>query len=421
MRHSLLRAKMVAFEVLAEDPPPEGFIWGELITFDDSGKAVPMAVGKVMPTKVAAPRMEASSKVSVNSWYDSGIRLAPPVTSWHDGGLRLEAPPSAPASTPSAHASGTRAVDIEELYIGRRIGKGTQSEVRLGELPGKAGRVALKVGLKPASIAIAREAAVLPVMAGRPGFPTLLHYEVDGPDTPGGALVLELLGPSLDDLKRSGNGSPSETAFTGRTLLRIGSDVVRLLRQLHLAGFVHNDVKPANLLLDVHSTSLQPSSTLHLIDFGSCTRAPGRGVAKGVETDGKEDALRRDPANKGPIGTLMFASVAADECDEYVCETRAADDIESLTYVLTYLASGRLPWQDQSASLAASTKKELLMGSGAATALTAGIECEMAVAAIHALYAEVRRCRSRDRGVELDYEACLAALGGVEPDDAQAD
>ena len=127
-------------------------------------------------------------------------------------------------------------------------------------------------------------------MAGRPASPTLLHYEVDGPDTPGGALVLELLGPSLDDLKRRGNGSPSETAFTGRTLLRIGSDVVcLLLRQLHLAGFVHNDVKPANLLLDA-STSLQPSSTLHLIDFVS-TRAPGRGVAKGAETDGKEDAL----------------------------------------------------------------------------------------------------------------------------------
>jgi len=38
--------------------------------------------------------------------------------------------------------------------------------------------------------------------------------------------------------------------------------------------FVHNDLKPANVLLG-SGAELQPKP-LHLIDFGSCTRANGR-------------------------------------------------------------------------------------------------------------------------------------------------
>ena len=65
-----------------------------------------------------------------------------------------------------------------ELVIKGRIGTGRQGEVRLGELPGEGGPVAIKCGIKPASDAIVREAEVLSLMAGLPGFPTLHHYEV---------------------------------------------------------------------------------------------------------------------------------------------------------------------------------------------------------------------------------------------------
>ena len=76
-------------------------------------------------------------------------------------------------------------------------------------------------------------------------------------------------------------------------------------------------------------------------------------------------------------------------------------------------------------------KLELLTGSGAPTALTDGVDCEIAAASIEALYAEVRRCHKVERGQPrgegcaaqtsghhdsaggLDYQTCLTAFEGI--------
>jgi hypothetical protein len=87
---------------------------------------------------------------------------------------------------------------------------------------------------------------------------------------------------------------------------------------------------------------------------------------------------------------------------------RPADDIESLAYVLAFLAAGSLPWQGQPDAVALSMKRELLTGRSA-------LECGEAAAALQALWAEVMRCHA---GASLDYEACMAALGGS---DAEVD
>ena len=154
---------------------------------------------------------------------------------------------------------------------------------------------------------------------------------------------------------------------------------------------------------------------MHLTDFGSCTRAPTYSTSNGATSD---DALLHEGAPaRGPIGTLLFASVAADECDERSCATptQPVDDIESLAYTLAFLAAGRLPWHSQPADAMASTKRELLLasGSGTAAALTEGVGCAMATAALEALYAEVRRCQGEEEGgssASVDYETCLAAF-----------
>ena len=69
----------------------------------------------------------------------------------------------------------------------------------------------------------------------------------------------------------------------------------------------------------------------------------------------------------------------------------------------------------------ASVKKQLLTSSAAAEELTADFHCPAAAAALQALWAEVRRCQraGTEDGLpvlraSVDYEACLAALGGAE-------
>ena len=354
-----------------------------------AARAKPTALSGNPPQKLAQP--------VVRSWYDAGVRLSPQVQSWYDGGIRLG------TASPPAQEKIPKGLSIEHLIIKDWLGVGTQSEVLLGELPDGGGPMAVKLGLKRG--AIAREAAVLSTLPGIPGFPSVLHHEPASDTAKAGYLLMELLGPSLDDLyKQKGGGAC--VRLGGPPLLCVGRGVVRLLRRLHLAGYVHNDVKPANLLLGKAATG-QPTR-LHLIDFGSSTRIEGH-------TFSASDTLYEAPA-PGPMGTPRFASVAAEECRRPM---RPADDLESLAYTLTYLAAGSLRWQGRPDALVTSMKRELLMGSSSATPpqLTKDVRCATAAAALEALWAEVRRCNGDDggegsAGASVDYEACLAALGG---------
>jgi hypothetical protein len=75
-----------------------------------------------------------------------------------------------------------------------------------------------------------------------------------------------------------------------------------------------------------------------------------------------------------------------------------------------------LPWEGEPEAEIAATKRELLTStsSTAAAALTDGVECGTAAAALAALYEEVRRWqaeRREGRAASVDYEACLAILG----------
>ena len=375
-------------------------------------------VGIVVPTGANAKTKPTQAVHSwydeLQSWYDeqNGLReekrLLPRVESWYDRGTRLETP-----------AAGfiLEGLDIDDLIVSERIGMGTQSEVLLGELPGSVGQVAVKIGLK--RNAISREAAVLAAMSGVVGFPQMLYHD-PGPDaSAGGFLLVELLGPSLEDLRQSkreqaeqtergGAQGPDESErprhavqLSGSTLLRIGRSVLRRLEQLHLAGFVHNDVKPANILLGKGSP-LEPTR-LHLIDFGSCTQ---------------DDA----PTN-GPIGTPSFASYAAEDCQRPMSP---ADDVESLAYVLAFLAAGGLPWQGRPIEDVAPLKREWLTSSSAAAEVFDSVPCPTASAALHALWAEVKGYHGDGDmcvlDARVDYEACLVALGGgAAAEDADAD
>lgn len=323
------------------------------------------------------------------------VAASRPVTSFYDGGVQLPSPPAE--------------VDIDELVLEGTLGKGTQSEVLFGKLPG-IGQVAVKLGIK--QNAIAREFPVLSVMSGFPRFPSVIYHEPAGQRAVGGILIMDMLGPALEDIWRAkaeyrGDQAQAGSYVDGQTLLRMGREMLRALRQLHLEGFVHNDIKPANILLARGSNVLP--ARLHLIDFGSCTKVEGH--VSDVEL----------PPSRGAIGTLSFASVAADGPRDR--PMRPADDIESLVFTLAALSggswAGRLPWTGKP-DVAASMKVDLLTSSDAATELTNKLHCKTAAVALQGLLAEVRRVHE---GATLNHEACLAALGGKswEEEEAEAD
>ena len=295
-----------------------------------------------------------------------------------------------------------------------QLGSGHYSEVLLGRSE-RHGRVAIKVAPLADDATprdhdhLAREAAVLRALADHAGFPRLLHYgaqPVRGRQS--AVLVMELLGPSLDELCWQVAGG---TTFSAATVRRIGGGVLRRLHALHGAGYAHNDVKPANVLLGAPGGGRE--RVLHLVDFGIASPlGDATCSASGGASGGASSAAGGDGT---PLGTPLFASAAA----HVGARTSAADDVESLCYTLAFLAAGRLPWQQRTPpARVAEAKRRLLAGGWAEDAPGAGAPPE-ASAALHDLWAQVVRARAAPSG-EVDYDACAAALGVSLHDDDDA-
>lgn len=118
---------------------------------------------------------------------------------------------------------------------------------------------------------------------------------------------------------------------------QVVSSMLRCIEGLHRCGYIHNDVKPENFLLD-------SDGKIYLIDLGLASTYLDPLTNQHIE-------LRK---SKGIKGTLRFASI---NLHQRVVPSRR-DDIESLFYVWLYFVMGRLPWQNlQSANGKSATVK----------------------------------------------------------------
>ena len=299
---------------------------------------------------------------------------------------------------------------LPSVVIKDRLGEGRFGDVLLGEAEDDSSkRVAIKMALRPTS-ELEHEQKILEAMQGVDGFPQSIHHQRATATLPE-MLVMEMLGPSL---QRVWETSTRSSHLSADTVLRLGGQILRTLQSLHDAGFVHNDLKPANILLGQEGTAKEES--VHLVDFGLTTSRLQK-TSQSRESD--EENAEEGRGGVGRVGSHLYASIAAHEGRATV----AADDLESLTYLLAFLATGRLPWRGERYSSIAPMKRRMVRD-GCRDLLFAGTCCAEGAAssnvatALEAVWAQVVECHQT--GNEVDYDACLALLGASSSNSASS-
>jgi len=211
----------------------------------------------------------------------------------------------------------------------RKIGSGSFGEIYLGINVTNGDEVAVKLeSSKARHPQLIYEARVYKVLQGGMGIPHIKWY---GSEKDHNILVIDLLGPSLEDLFTF-----CSRRFTMKTVLMLADQMLARIEFVHSKLFLHRDIKPDNFLMGIG----RHCNKIFLIDFGL--------AKKYKETRTLQHIPYRE--DKNLTGTARYASLNA----HLGIEQSRRDDLESLGYVLMYFNRGNLPWQ----GLKANTKRQ---------------------------------------------------------------
>lgn len=133
-------------------------------------------------------------------------------------------------------------------------------------------------------------------------------------------MIMELLGKSLENMFEEYDKKISIDSVCG-----IAIQIIRGLETIHRIGIIHRDIKPGNFMFGIN----QNSNKLYIMDFG---------LSKLWYEKGNHIVYKND---RSMTGTPRYASVNV----HMGIEPSRRDDMESVGYLLIYLATGSLPWQ----------------------------------------------------------------------------
>jgi casein kinase 1 len=211
----------------------------------------------------------------------------------------------------------------------KKIGSGSFGVIYLGQNVASNEEVAVKLEESRAqNPQLFYESKLCRYLQGGVGIPNIYYY---GTENNYNVMVIDLLGPSLEDLM-----GLCGRRFSVKTVLMLAEQMITRVEYMHAKNFLHRDIKPDNFLVGLGRKAQQ----VFIIDFGLAKRY----------RDPRTQQHIPYREGKSLTGTARYTSIYTHQG----VEQSRRDDLEGLGYVFMYFLRGSLPWQ----GLPAGNKKE---------------------------------------------------------------